>query len=84
MDGSGLFYFSFISTGIVEDDKHLDNVKTDLRDFLPHKSDLIDMISPMSELTIAEDLDFESVVDLIKVFRNCGAGFRVDLSPMKE
>lgn len=80
MEGSGRYYFTFISTGIVEDDKHLDIVKAELRESLPAQSGLIDSIAPMTELVIEENLDFEDVSNLIRVFRLCSAGFRVDLS----
>ena len=74
------YYFTFISTGIVEEDKHLDTVKAELKKFLPGSAGLIDGITPMSELIIEENLDFEDIAELVKVFRNCGAGFRIDLS----
>lgn len=80
MESDKRHYFTFISTGIVEEDKHLDTVKGELKTFLPGKSGLIDSITPMSELVIEENLDFEDIAELINVFRNCGAGFRTDLS----
>jgi len=80
VEDNGRYYFTFISTGIVDQDKHLDTVKAELQEFLPRKSEVIGSIAPMSELIIEEDLDFEGIAELIKVFRNCGAGFRIDLS----
>jgi len=84
MVNSDINYFSFYFSGESGITMDIELVRTDLMTSLPNDKNIFENIVFGKELLIKDNLDFEGIVNYIKVFRRSGVSYRIAISDSKN
>ncbi len=80
MVNTGIKYFSFFFSGEAYKIKDIESVKSDLIRLFPNDKNTIKKFVLGEELLIKDNLDFEGVVNYIKVFKESAIGYKITIS----